>query len=103
MLTRLSGDTTRKILLALPEAVRKKFAHPRVPDAVHDFYGETEQEICSRAIMEIAYAEDCIADGLGRDGNWLEFTTWTGLTQEDMDLIKAEMVKLGWKNYLERM
>lgn len=97
MLSIIRHDSIRKVQLDLPDSIRHKMAHPKHPDAVYDFYGNTERELTGRAIAEIDYTDGIVAQGMNPDGNWIEFTQWTGLNDDDMDVIRQLMVKHGWK------
>lgn len=79
---------------------------------MHEFFGATELELLHRMVFEIAYAVDLGLDvthdlrlpgvQLGKDlaltdGNWIEFTSWVGLTTEEMEEVYKLMVSNGWK------
>lgn len=91
MITRTQHESIEKLLIRLPITLRQKFARPHCPQFVHAHYGQTEMQILHRAVFEIGHAVD-----YDLDGNWEEFTTWTGLTDNEMDLIHQEMFELGW-------
>lgn len=92
MIVQTYNASIERLLLRLPIRLRKKFAFPRHPELVHTHYGQTEMQILHRAVFEIGYAAD-----YDLDGNWDEFTTWTGFTDADMCRIRKEMIKLGWQ------
>lgn len=102
MLSILKGETVRTILLMLPRELRVKFAMPRFPRPTADFVGETEQQILSSLIMNIAYTEDNLLDGVPRDGNILEPMSWIGLEETDYQTILDKMRTVGWQPNMDR-
>jgi len=91
MLKSLPWARVRPMLAALPQDILIKLRNPACPELVHDFYGHNSLAILARAVMEISYLR-----AEGKDGNWLEFTAWTGLSEPDMWVIENLAKKYGW-------
>ena len=75
----------------LPSSIKEKIDNPANKENTENFIGAGWKHILSRAIIEYSYMLVS-----GKDGNWYEFTTWTGLNEADMEIIADLCKKAGW-------
>lgn len=97
-LTRWSWDRVKPVWMELViehKEVIEKFRNPKQPQVVADCFGTTVKDLIMHAVWVVAYMEDNPPDGK-QDGNYKEFCSWVGLTDQDMDVIRSLMLKHGW-------
>ena len=92
MLRQIKYKSVMPILVKLPKDIKHKLEHPKELKLTSDFFGDTNLKILCSAIREISYCED-----EQKDGNWEEFLSWTGLTEDHMKSIKDLMIEHNWK------
>jgi hypothetical protein len=96
MLKIVKKVSVEKLHKRLSPAVLLKFAEALERKLTREWFGESIGAVLSKAVFEIAYMRECEADGIEKDGNWFEFTQWTGIDDATMQRVEDEMRAMGW-------
>ena len=100
MIEMLSREFSKKVFDDLPVEIVNKLKLVDTEEGVESGDKESPLDIASNAIMTISYMVD---NGRTKDGNWQEFVADTKLTDEEMLVIEALMIKHGWTSGMARI